>query len=193
VAKQHLAVAIALEIPVAVVITRADLLQPAAAAAAAPSPSTTPQQHNQQQPLQRVHEEVRGLVGAALKQLHPNGAAAAGFDPAPLVTSELEAREHAAKISQLHAVEATFSFQQLQVPVLAVSSVTGQSLPLLHAFLSSLQPACAMKRQAGAAGAGSELQGGVQDAGAAGGSSSGGGSKAYCPQAPVHFQVCGAE
>jgi hypothetical protein len=84
-----------------------------------------------------------------------------------------------------------------QVPVLAVSSVTGQGLQQLHVLLAALRPACAMKRHSEAAAAGG-ADGTGADVGAGGSgelqAAAGGSppSQAYCPLAPVHFQVGGA-
>ncbi|KAL4451725.1 hypothetical protein ABPG75_007387 [Micractinium tetrahymenae] len=115
VTREHLAVAIALGIPLFIALTKSDLASEAA--------------------VQQVATEIRALLFAAVEQ-----GCGAVEDPAalaPLVRSPEQAVQLAAQMrSSCIASPGT----SLLVPLFAMSAVTGASLPLLHTFLNALQP-----------------------------------------------------
>ncbi|CAL8463448.1 g2982 [Coccomyxa elongata] len=128
-AREHLAVALALEIPLAVVLTQVDVAASSAAEA--------------------VIGQLREVLTAAAA-----GAGVADGLPAklhatvflPLVSSEAQAAMLAHEVGgnrsgAAGSVDAPPGLQRrLTVPLFAVSSVTGSGIPLLHAFLSALRP-----------------------------------------------------
>ncbi|KXZ52069.1 hypothetical protein GPECTOR_10g1092 [Gonium pectorale] len=136
--REHLAVAVALEMPVAVVLTKVELVRP--------------------ERLSAVLAEVRQLV--ALTMQHESGPQRAQLSAAeaerrveaasPLVSTEAEAQDAARVLCQLHADSLASPTARgalrVHMPVFAVSAVTGAGLPALHAFLAALQPGAALKR-----------------------------------------------
>ncbi|KAG2502058.1 hypothetical protein HYH03_000552 [Edaphochlamys debaryana] len=131
---EHLAVALALEVPVAVVITKVELVRPERFAA--------------------LVAEVRQLLGLALGAQRGRGEEAAAADSeeerrlieaaSPLVTTEAEAQAAAAALGAQRAASLSSPTARgplaLHMPIFAVSAVTGAGLPVLHAFLAALQP-----------------------------------------------------
>ncbi|PRW57468.1 Two-component response regulator ARR14 isoform 1 [Chlorella sorokiniana] len=116
VSREHLAVALALGIPLAVAITKSDLAPEGA--------------------VQQAAEEIRELLAAAVQ--HGGGTASNPEALAPLVQSAEQAAQlaAAAQCSRVAAPGAS-----LCVPLFATSAVSGASLQLLHSYLHALQPA----------------------------------------------------
>ncbi|KAL4421140.1 hypothetical protein ABPG77_000775 [Micractinium sp. CCAP 211/92] len=115
VTREHLAVSIALGIPLFIALAKADLASEGA--------------------VQQVAAEIRALLAAAVEQ-----AGGAVEDPAalaPLVQSREQAVQLAARMRSSCIASPGAS---LCVPLFATSAVTGASLQLLHAFLHALQP-----------------------------------------------------
>lgn len=153
--REHLAVAVALEIPTALVITKTDAV-------------STKQLQLVLQQLQEVLAPVLATsssneLSAALQPLdkaaaEPSAAAAASDSSTgaaylglPVVDSETQAAHLAGTLSDLHSCTAAgtaASFQQATYPVFLVSCVTGSGLSLLHSFLSRLQPISTLRRDA---------------------------------------------
>jgi hypothetical protein len=167
--REHLAVAVALEVPTALVITKADaadarqlqsLLQQLRQLMA---PLLGSQQQQQLQAVQAAPLKKSKLAAAEQDGAEAAAAAAGvlGFEPAdpaadpeadaaasqccdgvPVVATEPLAVQLADALSELHSCTAgaAASFRQVTFPVFTVSCVTGAGLSLLHAFLSRLQP-----------------------------------------------------
>ncbi|KAF6256999.1 P-loop containing nucleoside triphosphate hydrolase protein [Scenedesmus sp. NREL 46B-D3] len=167
--REHLAVAVALEVPTALVITKADAVDA----------------RQLQSLLQQLRQLMAPLLGNPRQQQHalptgqaslpggggtlppeaaaaglagtgaPGPAAADGPDGVPLILTEPHAVRLADGLSELHSCTAAgaASFRQVTFPVFTVSCVTGAGLSLLHAFLSRLQPVSTNRssRQCGAA------------------------------------------
>ena len=120
---EHLAAALALGVPPFVVLTKADL---------APAGR-----------VEALAAEVAGLVAAARRSADSfhggcGGEAWADAELAPVVRSEGHAAALAAALGERRA--GRVSAGAVVVPVFAASSVTGDALPLLHAFLNALPP-----------------------------------------------------
>lgn len=192
--REHLAVAVALEVPTALVITKADaadsrqlqtVLQQlqqlmAPVLSAQRSCRTQCVQHRQQGPEEEGHGEQEQQVfsdaaGAAKAAAGDAAAGQACVGPAsgvPVVLTECQASSLAAALSELHScTAAAASFQQVTYPVFTVSCVTGAGLSLLHAFLSRLKPVSA-DRSNRQCGTGSTTLGVVPDGGSNSSSSS---------------------
>lgn len=162
--REHLAVAVALEVPTALVVTKADavdeqqlqqvldqlhqLMQPVLHNYCRPE---QPQILAQQQPQAQREVSTSSACQASSSSSEagvagPNRCArdsGGGSSGVPVVTSEQQAIALAAGLSELHsctAAPAAPSFQQAVFPVFVVSCVTGAGIPLLHAFLSHLRP-----------------------------------------------------
>lgn len=134
VSHEHLAVALALEVPVACVITKADV---------APAEA-----------VEQVLQDVRRVIGAAAEVSQPKqsavgvdveGGAEASQEAAPHVTHESQAVKLARQLGQHRCLQPQHLGQgsstpdsRLMVPIFVVSSVTGTGLPVLHAFLNAL-------------------------------------------------------
>lgn len=146
VTREHLAVGIALGIPLFITITKADLASDAA--------------------VQAVAAEIRGLLAAAVQQ--GGGTVNEPADLAPLVGLEAQAVQLA---GAMHRSRIAAPGASLCVPLFPTSSVTGTSLQLLHSFLNALQPTTSAAEGAAdwAAGAPASLDGlqGWRQAGAA--------------------------
>jgi hypothetical protein len=183
--REHLAVAVALEVPTALVITKAD------AADARQLQSLLQQLRQLMAPLlgKQQQQEVQVLLDRQAVPLHevtPAVAAedecqtgAAGLagstaadtaapeccDGVPVVVTEQQAVRLADALSELHSCTAgaAASFRQVTFPVFTVSCVTGAGLSLLHAFLSRLQPVSTNRssRQCGTAAAAAASSDGV--------------------------------
>lgn len=178
--RQHLALAVALDVPAALVVTKCDAAAPGrlaatmaevaalAADAAAPHTAANP-----------GGEAVAGAGAGALLEVGSEAAAAAA-------AQELSELRAAAPGAHAHAPA------QRRFPVFRVSSVTGTGLDSLHAFLSRLRPAArgGEGEGAGDGGAGEEAAGGgglregrlllMEGAGAAGGSAASSGTPRGC-------------
>ncbi|GIL59837.1 hypothetical protein Vafri_14551 [Volvox africanus] len=145
IAREHLAVAVALEVPVAIIITKVELVNAERFAAVLAevrqlvaltmrhesSPGTAQHQHHQRTVLESATDERRVE------------------DASPLVTTEAEALASARVLCQLHADTLASPTARgavgVHMPVFAVSAVTGAGLPVLHAFLNALQSAAPLK------------------------------------------------
>ncbi|GFR43379.1 hypothetical protein Agub_g4451 [Astrephomene gubernaculifera] len=180
IAREHLAVAVALEVPVAVVVTKVELVCAERLAA--------------------VVGEVRQLVALTLRHEsaaaaeQQQGAAGAGAgaasseqrveDASPLVTSEAEALCSARVLCELHADSLASPTARgalrVHMPIFPVSAVTGAGLPVLHAFLNALQPGTAPLKGAGSGplSAAATSAGAAADGGCCCGRSSSGGGAA---------------
>lgn len=125
--REHLAVAVALEIPVALVLTKVDLVD--------------------DQQLQQVLSELSALVCTSMilpPESSPQLKATGGLD---IIDTEAEAAAASTQLSSLlqTAHQGKGGFLQSFLPTFLVSSVTGAGLAPLHAFLSSLQPLASFK------------------------------------------------
>lgn len=151
--REHLAVAVALEVPTALVVTKADAID--------------------SKQLQAVLEQLRELMAPVLDYCKDcssgdvsspadasaadgaaefAGAFASDATGTPVVVGEAQAARLAAILSDLHSCTAAgtaASFQQVTFPVFTVSCVSGVGLPLLHAFLSKLRPVSTSARSQG--------------------------------------------
>ncbi|EFJ52866.1 hypothetical protein VOLCADRAFT_102822 [Volvox carteri f. nagariensis] len=144
IAREHLAVAVALEVPVAIIITKVELVNAERFAA--------------------VVAEVRQLValimrhesgmGTVQQQQNPTAADPTADErrveaASPLVTTESEALASARVLCQLRAdslaSSAARGVLRVHMPIFAVSAVSGSGLPVLHTFLNALQPAAPHK------------------------------------------------
>lgn len=147
--REHLAVAVALEVPTALVVTKADAVD--------------------SKQLQAVLQQLQQLMEPVLSSGSSHGGVSNGNSPVkaagspnvadgdstgytgvPAVTSEAQAAHVAAMLSDLHSCTAAgtaASFQQVIFPVFTVSCVTGSGLSLLHAFLSKLRPVSTLRRK----------------------------------------------
>lgn len=130
---EHLAVALALEVPVAVVITKADIAPPEAA--------------------QQVLQDIRRVVSAAAEVGRGGRQNMDDSAAAPYVTHEAQAVKLARQLGSSRSAQPQAHLHQQQcsrlnssahqhfdllVPIFTVSSVTGAGLPVLHAFLNAL-------------------------------------------------------
>eukprot|EP00775_Hariotina_reticulata_P008727 gene8727-8908_t len=165
--REHLAVAVALEVPTALIITKTDAVdvQQLQGVLRELQLLMAPVLHSNQQRQQLLcpapcllheqqevlHAECRATsedvavaaavaLGADDKQGVAHEALGTGL---PVVKSTQQAAAMASKLTQLHrcTAAAAASFQQVTYPVFMVSCVTGQGLSLLHDFLSLLKPA----------------------------------------------------
>ncbi|GLI70309.1 hypothetical protein VaNZ11_015260 [Volvox africanus] len=145
IAREHLAVAVALEVPVAIIITKVELVNAERFAAVLAevrqlvaltmchesSPGTAQHQHQPRTVLESATDERRVE------------------DASPLVTTEAEALASARVLCQLHADTLASPTARgavgVHMPVFAVSAVTGAGLPALHAFLNALQSPALLK------------------------------------------------
>lgn len=139
VSHEHLAVALALEVPVACLITKADVAPPEA--------------------VEQVLQDVRRVIGAAAEVSQPKqsavgadmeGGAEASREAAPHVTHESQAVKLARQLGNRRCLQpqqqqwqhvsqsSSMPDSRLMVPIFVVSSVTGIGLPVLHAFLNAL-------------------------------------------------------
>ncbi|DBA84075.1 TPA: hypothetical protein ACH3X1_006557 [Trebouxia sp. C0004] len=139
VSHEHLAVALALEVPVACVITKADV---------APLEA-----------VDQVLQDVRRVIVAAAEVSQPKqsavgadteGGAEASREAAPHVTHESQAVKLARQLGKHRCLQpqqqhwqhlgqsSSMPGSRLMVPMFVVSSVTGIGLPVLHAFLNAL-------------------------------------------------------
>eukprot|EP00884_Botryococcus_braunii_P008149 jgi/Botrbrau1/17335/Bobra.0015s0081.1 len=144
VTREHLAAALALDLPLAILLTKVDSV-----------PATS---------VEGTLQEMRNLLAAAsgapgVGPIEPSATTRPVF-VAPQITCEREAVEAAACPCTHFQAQAGAS-SQITVPVFAVSSVTGSGLSLLHAFLSRLQPL----QQPCTANAGPDLGTGIPDKG----------------------------
>jgi hypothetical protein len=163
--REHLAVAVALEVPTALVVTKADAVRPEQLQ------QLLGQLRQLMQPvLQCCGDRAGGqhggehtaaaMLGASSSSSSSEGLAQCGV---PVVQREEQAAQLAASLSQLHSATAEptgCSFQQALFPVFVVSCVTGAGVPLLHAFLSHLQPLSPSKHSGVAAAASSSSSSG---------------------------------
>ncbi|CAD7702244.1 unnamed protein product [Ostreobium quekettii] len=120
--REHLAVALALDIPVAVVITKVDAVDAAQA--------------------QRVLDDVRQIVEVADKALGARlGEEGPGEACTPCICSEEEAEHWSKELTHQNQRMRSGSYSvPVSIPIFMVSSVTGAGLQLLHTLLSGLQP-----------------------------------------------------
>ena len=166
--REHLAVAVALEVPTALVITKADavddaqlqqlisqlelLMQPVLQG------SCQGPQHNEQHGTAAQDnaasdcsssdsgsDDGSSYTNSSSSQVGGGEAGPCGHHGGgvPVVGSEAQAVSLASSLSELHsctAAPAAPSFQQVVFPVFVTSCVNGAGVPLLHAFLSHLKP-----------------------------------------------------
>lgn len=167
--REHLAVAVALDVPVAVVLTKSDAASEAQ--------------------MQATVSQVRALVATAVRGMQCRGplsgvsGGGSGADVAqhaPLVSSEAEAAHIAGQLSSLQAQPS--GFQQTLFPLFAVSSVSGAGVSVLHAFIGHLQPVHAPVNGGSCRGAASAAAGAQQQQQHLHNGGSG-------HDTPVHFQV----
>ncbi|GLC40915.1 hypothetical protein PLESTF_001055800 [Pleodorina starrii] len=151
IAREHLAVAVALEVPVAVIITKVEMVTPERFAAVLA-------EVRQLVALTMRHESGPGAAAVAQQQqqqqqhagaIDPTAEERRVEDASPLINTEAEARASASVLCQLHADSLATSTARgalrVHMPIFAVSAVTGTGLPVLHAFLNALQPAAPVK------------------------------------------------
>lgn len=162
--REHLAVAVALEVPTALVVTKADavdarqlqlLLQQLRQLLA---PLLGSPQQQQQLSTRQSAEAMTETAAATAAEPAGAGDSAGCPDGVPVVLTEPQAARLADTLSELHSCTAAAldaSFRQVTFPVFTVSCVSGAGLSLLHAFLSRLQPVSTSRssRQCGAAAA----------------------------------------
>eukprot|EP00878_Enallax_costatus_P010114 GHUV01010558.1.p1 GENE.GHUV01010558.1~~GHUV01010558.1.p1 ORF type:complete len:668 (+),score=214.96 GHUV01010558.1:192-2195(+) len=154
--REHLAVAVALEVPTALVVTKADAVDSKQLQA------VLLQLHELMAPVLNSSSDSccsNGGIGspadasiAGAGEVGPLGSTTADATGTPIVATEAQAAKLAAILSDLHSCTAAgtaASFQQATFPVFTVSCVTGVGLPLLHAFLSKLRPVCTFERSRG--------------------------------------------
>ena len=92
----------------------------------------------------KMTEQRQGLGEELRKDVSSMAMSVGG---ASIITCEASAKTAAQQLSRLHAMtgsRAGGSFLQVTFPVFLVSSVTGAGLPLVHAFLSGLEPASSL-------------------------------------------------
>lgn len=149
--REHLAVAVALEVPTALVVTKADAVddQQLQHVLEQLHQLMAPVLHNFGQPEPAHQQPWQQQEGGSSSSSNATGRAGSGASGGgsssgvPLVESEAQAVALAAGLSELHsctAAPAAPSFQQAVFPVFVVSCVSGAGVPLLHAFLANLKP-----------------------------------------------------
>lgn len=145
--REHLAVAVALEVPTALVVTKSDAVDEQQLQ------QVLDQLHQLMQPV--LHNCIPEALQQGLRSSAPGGESSlsglcatgpgvgSSSSGVPLVQCEQQAIALAAGLTELHsctAGPAAPSFQQAVFPVFVVSGVTGAGIHLLHAFLSHLKP-----------------------------------------------------
>ncbi|GAX84840.1 hypothetical protein CEUSTIGMA_g12261.t1 [Chlamydomonas eustigma] len=123
--REHLAVAVALEIPIAVVLTKCDLVDAAR--------------------LETVLHEVRELLSVALPGLRPSLRYCQRKedleDLIPHIQTSSQAIQCARTLSHMRTCTSLGQRKGVRIPVFATSAVTGAGLQLLHDFLRRIEPA----------------------------------------------------
>eukprot|EP00879_Flechtneria_rotunda_P009954 GHRR01010410.1.p1 GENE.GHRR01010410.1~~GHRR01010410.1.p1 ORF type:complete len:1136 (+),score=513.58 GHRR01010410.1:867-4274(+) len=182
--REHLAVAVALEVPTVAIITKTDavtapqtqqvlqqlqqLLAPVLTAAAQRSLASA-QKPCGQDLSSRIQVQATQLQAVPSANVQAEGTAASGSGslPAhkgmPVITSDAQAVQVAVTLSELHSCTAeAASFQQTTYPVFMVSCMTGAGLSALHAFLSKLQPVSAHRSHRQSAGGWTAAEGALE-------------------------------
>lgn len=201
VTREHLAVALALGMPLGVAITKTDVAGAAGVAAVAgeirwvgrglrcalldSAAARTGAFLASMFHGPAACQSCRDLLAAAMRQ----GGGTVPSSPAVLAPLVQSAQQAAAMAAAVHRSRVSAPGAALCVPLFAVSSVSGAGLELLHRFLSALQPAGRGSSGKPAAAAGGEgMQGWSRAPGAEAGPE---GSKAHF-QIDASFEVAGA-
>ncbi|KAK9837788.1 hypothetical protein WJX74_005086 [Apatococcus lobatus] len=121
-AREHLAVALAMRIPVALLLTKADLAQPGQLASS----------------LDGLRETIVAAAAAAASGGIVNANGPGAEQCAPFLDTEAKARALAAEWSSLCPQHAAGKSMSLVVPIFPLSCVSGIGLAPLHAFLAHL-------------------------------------------------------
>lgn len=177
--REHLAVAVALEVPTALLVTKADAVDELQLQQVLEQlhQLMMPVLHSCSQTTQQQHELQGKQPGCAAPSSSSNGCATIGCSDdvtgggggdgaraeawhcgVPVVQTEQQAVALATSLSELHsctAAPAAPSFQQVVFPVFVTSCVTGAGIPLLHAFLSHLKPLQQEEEEGGSTSSGS--------------------------------------